>query len=134
MAATTVICGHVYFLPILIARKDKLVVPAFVGNNGRVRFFVINTNKTDYQENNPDICRHVIPVPREGNDGFLDRDSWLTCHEVIGGWTVSEIEAREGCYRGPLDEKTIAAVRQLITDTRLHPEPDKIAILSQWPQ
>jgi len=127
-------CGHVYFLKLPIAAKEKLVVPAFIEADGRVRFFVINTNRTDFQKTKSEVEMHVLPLGKKGNDKFLTHDSWLACHEFIGGWTVTQIEAVKGCYRGPLDKATIAAVRVLIRESRLHSESDKAAILKQWPE
>lgn len=126
-------CGHVYFLPLPIAAKGKLVVPAFVEADGRVRFFVINTDRTDFQRARPEVAKHVLPLRKQGNEVFLNHDSWLACHEVIGGLKVAEIDAINGCHRGPLDQATLAAVRVLIQESRLHSELDKAAILGQWP-
>jgi hypothetical protein len=67
------------------------------------------------------------------NAVFLTHDSWLACHEIVGGWTVAEMEAVMGCYRGPLDAGTLAVVKALIQESRLHSELDKAAILAQWP-
>lgn len=127
-------CGHVYFLKLHIAAKEKLVVPAFIEADGRVRFFVINTNRTEFQQTKPEVAKHVLPLTKAGNEKFLTHDSWLACHEVLGGWKVTEIEALKGCYRGPLDQATIAAVRAVVKDSRLHSEADKAAILKQWPE
>ena len=105
------------------------------GAQERVRFFVINTHRTEFQKANPDIAKHVLPLAKKDHKvGVLTHDSWLSCHEVVGGWTVAEIDATEGCYRCPLSQATIDAVRAVIKDSRLHPEPDKAAILKQWPQ
>lgn len=128
-----VYCGHVYHLKLPIAAKEKLVVPAFIEADGRVRFFVINTERTDFQIARPEISRHVLPLKKADNDRFLTHDSWLACHEVVGGWTVAEIEATEDCYRGPLDRATLALVKAVIKDSRLHSEADKAGIASQWP-
>jgi hypothetical protein len=127
-------CGHVYFLQLPVAAKGKLVVPAFIEADGRVRFFVINTNRTEFQERSPEVGKHVLHLKKKGNEKFLTHDSWLVCDEVIGGWKVAEIEAVKDCYRGPLDHATITAVKALIRESRLHSEPDKAAILEQWPK
>lgn len=129
-----VICGHVYFLDLAIAAKGKLVVPAFVESDGRVRFFMINTNRTEFQEKRPEIAKHVLALPKKGNEKFLTHDSWLCCDEVVGGRTVAEIEKLEGCYRGPLDRTIVVAVRALIFESRLYSERDKVAILGSWPE
>jgi hypothetical protein len=126
-----VTCGHVYFLNLPLAGKEKLVVPAFVTSDGRVRFFVINTQRTEFQIDK--FADHVLPLRRAANSSFLTHDSWLTCHEVVGGWKVEEVDAVNGCYRGPLDQATIAAVRTLIEGSRLYSAIEKISILEQWP-
>jgi hypothetical protein len=129
-----VICGHVYYLRLAVAAKEKYVVPAFVEDDGRVRFFIINTDRTDFQKARPEVAKHVLQLKQKDNEKFLKYDSWLACHEVIGGWNVPEMEAVKGCYRGPLDKATIAAVRALIRESRLYSEADKAAILKQWPE
>lgn len=126
-------CGHVYFLYLPIAQKEKLVVPAFVAPDGKVRFFVINTNRTEFQITKAVVAAHVLPVSLNGHEGFLDHDSWLTCHEVVGGYTVSQIDALPNCYRAPLTQEVITAVRQVIQESRLYSEQDKVTILAQWP-
>ena len=126
-------CGHVYFLHLPIANKEKLLVPAYILADGRVRVFVINTERTAFQINRPEISKHVLPLEKNKNESFLTHNSWLTCHEVIGGLTVAEIERDAGRYRGSLDNGTLAAVRALISESRLHSEADKTAILAQWP-
>jgi hypothetical protein len=127
-------CGHVYFLYLPAAAKEKLVVPAFVAADGRVRFFVINTSRTEFQQARPDVAKHVLPLALNDHKGVLTHNSWLACHEVVGGWTVAEIEAKKDCYRCRLSQAAIDAVRAVIKDSRLHSERDKIAILEQWPQ
>lgn len=55
---------------------------------------------------------------------------------LIGGWTVEEIDAVNAvndCYRGPLDQATVAAVRTLIEGSRQYSAIEKAAILAQWP-
>jgi hypothetical protein len=126
-------CGHVYVLQLAIAGKPKLVVPAFVEADGRVRFFVINTNRTEFQEKSAEVAKHVLCLLQKNNGAFLTHDSWLVCDEVVGGWKVTEIEAVKGCYRGPLDSGTLAVVRAVIQESKLHSERDKAAILEQWP-
>lgn len=126
-------CGHVYFLYLPIAQKEKLVVPAFVAQDGKVRFFVINTNRTEFQKTKETIAAHVLQVPLKGHERFLNHDSWLACHEVVGGYTVAEIDALPNCYRAPLTQAVIAAVRQLMQESRLYSESDKALILGQWP-
>lgn len=126
-------CGHVYHLNLPIAAKPKLVVPAFIEADGRVRFFVINSDRTEFQMARPEVAKHVLPLKQADNDQFLTHDSWLTCHEVVGGWTVAQIEAVKGCYRGPLDAATLIIVKAVIQESRLHSETDKAAILAQWP-
>ena len=127
-------CGHIYFLNLQLAGKPKLLVPAFIVPDGRVRFFVIGTNRTEYQQNTPEVAKHVLALPKKGHETCLTHDSWLACHEVVGGWRIGEIEAVANCYRCPLDAAMVVAVRVLILDTRLHSEIDKAAILSQWPK
>lgn len=126
-------CGHVYFLYLPIAEKDKLLVPAYIKPDGRACFFVINTERTEFQQNNPDIARHVIALPCANNGNFLKHDSWLACHEAIGGWTAAGIDAITGCYRGPLDGGTLTSVRKVIQESRLYSEIVKTQILEQWP-
>lgn len=126
-------CGHVYFLWFGLAGKEKLLVPAFIRPDGRVRFFVINTARTEYQATNEGVAKYVIPLPLAGNENFLVHDSWLACHEIFGGWTIEQIDAAQGCYRGPLDAATLGSVRVLIQESRIHSEADKAAILAQWP-
>ena len=127
-------CGHVYHLDLLVAGKPKLIVPAFVEEDGRVRYFVINSQRTRFQAERAEISKHVLPLHEAENAAYLKHDSWLTCHEVVGGPTADEIEAAENCYRGILDPNTLAAVRALIKDSRLHSEADKAAILATWPE
>jgi hypothetical protein len=126
-------CGHVYFLYLPIAQKEKLVVPAFVDGAGRVRFFVINTNRTDYQIARPEVSQHVLAVPHAGHETFLNYDSWLACHEVLGGYTASQLDAKPDSYRGPLTQDVINAARNAVMQSRLLSEPEKAAILDQWP-
>lgn len=127
-------CGHVYFLHIAIAGKEKLVVPAFIDTNGRVRFFVINSERTEFQKTKPEVSKHVLPLTLKGHEKFLTKDSWLACHEVLGGWTVDEIAAVKDCYRAPLEASVVSAVRAVIQDSRLHSESEKATILAQWPK
>ncbi len=126
-------CGHVYHLNLPIAAKEKLVVPAFITADGRVRFFVINTDRTEFQKARPEVARHVLPLPKKGHEHSLTHDSWLACHEVVGGWNASEMDV-EKCYRGALNQAVIAAVKAVIQDSRLHSDADKAAILAQWPK
>lgn len=124
-------CGHVYFLHLPIAGKEKLIVPAYIAPDGKVRFFVINTIRTDFQVGK--FADHVLPLPLDANQNFLTHNSWLACHEVVGGWTVEEIDAVDGCYRGSLDQATVAAVRALVGGSRQYSAIEKAAILAQWP-
>jgi hypothetical protein len=126
-------CGHVYVLQLAIAGKPKLLVPAFIEEDGRVRFFVINTNRTEFQQKSAEVAKHVLPLLQKNNGAFLTHDSWLVCDEVIGGWKVGEIEAIKECHRGPLDVGTLAVVRAVIQESKLHSERDKAAMLAQWP-
>ena len=129
-----VYCGHVYCLHLPIAGKDKLLVPAFVHpDNDRVRFFVINSKLTDYQARKPELLNHAIPILQAKNAGFLAYDSWLVCHELVGGYTAAQIDAIKGCYRGSLDNGTLTIARTLIQGSRLYSERDKQLFLSQWP-
>ena len=130
-----VLCGHVYHLLVgfTVPQKPKLLVPAFVTADGRVRMFVINTSRTEFQKKES-IAGHVLPLARDLHRGFLTHDSWLACHEVIGGWTSAEIEAAPECYRGCLDVSVLATVRNVIGESRLFSVRDKDAFLSQWPQ
>ena len=124
-------CGHVYHLRLAIAGKDKLLVPAFIAADGKVRFFVINSERTGFQiAKTPE---HVLQLLQNRNQSFLNHDSWLVCSELVGGWTVDEMQAIQGCHRGPIDNATIAAVRALIENSKLHSAADKTAILAQWP-
>jgi hypothetical protein len=68
-------CGHVYFLALALAAKEKLLVPAFVETDGRVRFFVINTDRTEFQKSKPEVAKHVLPLPKKGNEKSLTHDS-----------------------------------------------------------
>lgn len=129
-----VICGHVYCLHLPIAAKEKLLVPAFIQDDHKVRFFVINTERTEFQIKNPDISKHVITLPKNVNRRFLTHDSWLSCHEFVGGWTVPEIDAVQDCYRGTLDSSTLISVRNIIEESRLYSAIDIAKILGQWPQ
>lgn len=128
-------CGHVYVLHVkfIDPPKEKLLVPAYVLPDGRVRMFVIGTNRTDFQKSREDISKHVLPLLKSQHNGFLTHDSWLACHEVIAGWTVDEIAAMNGCYRGPLDPSVIGQVRAVIGDSKLFSEREKSLILAQWP-
>ena len=126
-------CGHVYCLYLPIAGKDKLLVPAYILPDDRVRFFVINTNLTLLQQNNSEIKQHVFPIQQALNRQFLEYDSWLTCNEVVAGWTSAQIDAQNNCYRGPLDQTTLVSVRTVITVSRLYSQIEKNTILAQWP-
>lgn len=75
----------------------------------------------------------LFTLPPQGHEGFLEHDSWLTCHEVVGGYNVPEIEALPNCYRAPLTQATVAAVRQVIQGSRLYSETEKETLLIQWP-
>jgi len=129
----TVHCGHAYHLFLPIASKDKLVVPAYIASDDKVRFFVINTNRTNFQITNSRITNHVLNLSANDNRGFLTNDSWLTCNEVVGGYTSAEIDVINNCYRGQLDNGTISTVRQVIQNSRLYAETEKNLILGQWP-
>lgn len=129
----SVLCGHVYCLHLPIAAKDKLLVPAYVQQDGKVRFFVINSERTQYIINNHNLASHVLEINVLKNQQFLNYDSWLSCHEVVGGLGVDEVCAQPNSYRGPLDHETITAVRNLITDSRLYSPVQIQCILDQWP-
>lgn len=124
-------CGHVYLLYCSFAAKNKLLVPAFVANSGQVRFFVINSNRTEFQEKR--FPEYVLRLHCHLNTGFLSHDSWLACNELIGGWSAEKVQAKSDCYRGPLDDQTLLDVRALIRTSRLHSSTEKSAILEQWP-
>jgi hypothetical protein len=127
-------CGHVYHLYLPIASKDKLLVPAYINpNTYKVRFFVINSNLNAFQLNNQAILDHALQISVQNNPGFLTHDSWLLCNEVVGGHTVTEIEAISGCYRGPLDGGTIANVRNVVQVSSLLSSVEQSHILNQWP-
>lgn len=131
----TVHCGHVYHLYLPIAQKNKLVVPAYIiPEDERVRFFVINTNLNNFVANNKELASHAIQLSAANNNRFLNRDSWLVCHEVVGGLTAPDIEATNNCYRGPLDNDSLSKVRDLLPESRLYSEVEKSKILSQWPE
>lgn len=108
-------------------------MPAFVEPDGRVRFFVINTDRTDFQKTQPEVSKHVLPLSKKGHEHCLTHDSWLACHEVVGGWNLADIDDQKS-YRGPLQQSVVAAVKALVQDSRLHSEADKAAILAQWPK
>ena len=129
-----VICGHVYHLFLPIAGKPKLLVPAYIAEDDRVRFFLINTNRTAFQEINPERTKLVLPLRQQDNAKFLTRDCWLCCDEPIGGWKAAAIERIKNCYRGPLDKATTAAVRVVITESRTYSDPEKAEILDAWPK
>ena len=109
-------------------------MPAYVLPDGRVRMFVINSERTEFQKSREDVSKHVFALPQNLHSGFLIHDSWLACHEVIGGWTAAQIDADQNCYRGPLDGSVVAAVRAVIAESKLFSEREKAAILDQWPQ
>ena len=126
-------CGHVYCLYFALAAKDKLLVPAYAMTDGRVRCFVVNTDLSPLLQKNPELQRHAFELSFSTNTAFLKHDSWLCCNEVIGGWTVAEIDANADCHRGPIDGGTIAAVKLVIATSALYSQKEKDLILAQWP-
>jgi hypothetical protein len=128
-----VYCGHVYCLYLPIAAKEKLVVPAYVLPDGRVRFFVINSALTDFQKARPELLKHVLPIQESLNQTFLTHDSWLCCHEIVAGYSVAQMVAANGSYRGPLDNGTLQGVMAVMKNSRLHSERDKALFLANWP-
>jgi hypothetical protein len=126
-------CGHVYCLYLPIAAKEKLLVPVYILPDDRVRFFVINSNLTQFTQDKPEIALHAIPIQQTLNNRFLTHDSWLVCNEVVAGWTSAQIDAQNNCYRGQLDQTTLVSVRTLITSSRLYSQTEKNLILSHWP-
>jgi hypothetical protein len=128
------LCGHVYVLYSNVAEKEKLIVPAYVFGEGKVRAFLINTDLSAFVFTTPELARHALPLKRDANKKFLTHDSWLCCNEVIGGWSAKEIEENASAYRGPIDTPTLGAVRVLIEGSRLYSDKEKALIISQWPQ
>jgi hypothetical protein len=66
--------------------------------------------------------------------GFLTKNCWLCCDDIVGGPTVEEIGRTKDCHRGPLGAAIITAVRDAVRDSRLLSDVDKAAILEQWPE
>lgn len=71
-------CGHVYFLHWSVASKGKLLVPAFVDSTGRVRYFIINTDRTELQEKSAVVCglhthTNIRVIPQAANRAKSNR-------------------------------------------------------------
>jgi len=126
-------CAHVYLLRFNVAAKSKLLVPAYVLPDGKVRFFPINSEVPDFIIKSPELSKHTLPMKPANNARFLSHDSWLCCNEVIGGWTVEEIKKQGNCYRGAIDAATMAAVPTIIIESRLYAAKEKALIMEQWP-
>lgn len=126
-------CGHVYCLYWPPAAKDKLLVPAYVLPDDRVRFFIINSELTPFQKARPELLKHAIPILQGLNSAFLTHDSWLCCHEVVAGFTRQQIDSAIGAYRGPLDGATQVRVKAIVEESRLHSDREKGLFLAQWP-
>lgn len=125
-------CGHVYVLYSNVAEKEKLIVPAYVFNDSKVRVFLINTQLSTFVFTTPELAKHA-PLKQDTNKVFLTHDSWLCCNEVVGGWSVEEIEENAAAHRGPIDAPTLSAVRVVIGSSRLYSDKEKALIMNQWP-
>lgn len=126
-------CGHVYVMHWNVAAKQKLFVPAYSMTDGRVRGFLINTDVPLFFQTKPELMAHVLPIQHSLNSRFLDYDSWLCCNEVVGGFTVTQLENATGSYRGPIDSTLQVEVLRVVQTSRLIPERDKVQILANWP-
>ena len=134
-----IVSGNVYHLLVksFDPPKPKLLVLAYIAPDGRGRFFVINSERTEFQKTRDENKRHVLSLPHDGSHDFLAHDSWLDCSELIGGWTAAELEDQitkePECEVGRLMPKMLKVVRGLVTNSRLISERDKQMILQQWP-
>ena len=54
-------CAHVYLLRFNLAAKNKLLVPACILADGRVRFFPINSDIPDFIVKSPELSKHMLP-------------------------------------------------------------------------
>lgn len=126
-------CGHVYVMYWNVAAKPKLFVPAYSMTDGRVRGFLINTDVPLFFQTKPELMAHVLPIQQSLNSEFLDYDSWLCCNEVVGGFTVTQLEDATESYRGPIDSMLQVEVLRVVQTSRLISERDKAMILTNWP-
>lgn len=125
-------CGHVYVKYWAVANKEKLLVPAHALADGRIRFFIINSEVAPFLLDKAELAKHVFALKQASNASFLNHDSWLCCNELLGGFQVSDLEAPE-CYRGPIDASTTAKVRAAIQQSKLYSAKEKAEILHGWP-
>lgn len=130
--------SHAYYLPLHFFKppKPKYLVLAYLAEDGRARFFVINSERTELQKTVDELRHHLLPIPR-GTHDFLPHDSWLDCSEAIGGRTAAELEGEIAktpeCHVGKLAASLIKEVRQTVARSRILSARDKRLILEQWP-
>ena len=135
-----VAAGHVYrlYVGFINPPKTKLLVLAYVAGDGRLRFFVINSDRTELQKTRDEIRKHVIAIHATREHPFLTHDSWLNCHELLGGWTAAQLEGEIASnpekHIGILDADVLARVRGVVSESRLLSTAEKDLILRQWPR
>ena len=129
--------GHVYYLHIdcIDPPKSKFVVLAYVADDGRLRFFAINSERTEFQKTRDEVRKHILPLNPD-NHRFLKHASWLCCHELIGGYTATTLEdeifSDPSRHLGLLNHETFQVVKAAVEASRLLSERDKKQILAQW--
>jgi len=94
------------------------------------RLFVINTHRTDLQEHNSELRRHVLVIDRASHP-FLDYDSWLNCSELLA---LRQRDADQHIREKPHDKKSKIsttlrdAILVVIEDSKLYSADDRDSI------
>lgn len=127
-------CGHVYHLDWAVASKGKFLVPAYIDAKGRVRYFIINSDRSNLQQKSAENAALVFELKQADYPGFLKKDSWLCCDDIVGGPLPDEIDKAKDCQRGPLLAPLMKDVLAAVEKSRLLSPDDKAGILAQWPK
>ena len=133
-----IVVGHAYYLTVSFFRppKPKYLVLAYVAADGRARFFVINSERTELQKTRDELRHHLLPIPR-GTHEFLPHDCWLDCSELVGGWSAAALESEVAdapeCCVGKLSSAMVKEVRETVEASRLLSPREKSQILAQLP-
>lgn len=115
--------------------KWKFLVLAYVLDDGRARLFPVNSEPTQFQKQNPELEKHQIPIGPAAYPAFLKHASVLSCSELLGGWSASELEDvlinNPDCSVGELRAEEIAKIRHIVEASRVLSGRDKEMILAQ---
>ncbi len=128
--------GEVFFAFSRATRPDpKHKFHVLVQIEPRPLFFFINSEIHPYVQADDALLRQQVRLPVRTH-GFLRYDSYLDCHETIGGFSASELEdgLTDGSVTrvGVIDHVQHSEARIVIEESETLTRREINSILDQW--